>query len=86
MLNLSFNLVKKRGGYTATLTADENGDVLHTDILKPIITSSFLNVRKKIITLDNKRLTLTLNILSPKEPKAKKPKARRNNKLKKSGK
>lgn len=66
MLEISYNLVKKRGGYDIVFKAEEKGKVIKEILLQDIkrINTKGLTTRKQTIGLDNKGLTISLNIIN----------------------
>jgi hypothetical protein len=73
MLEVSFNLFKKKGGYKLTVAATEDDQVLYEEDLEDItgLRKNAIIMRKKHITLNGKVLTLGLNIFNDKNNKSK---------------
>jgi len=71
MLEVSFNLFKKEGGYKLTVAATEDDVVIHEEDLDDIegLRKNAVIMRKKTITLNDKALTFGLNIFNEKETK-----------------
>lgn len=66
MLEISYNLFKKKGGYDLTVAVAEDDQVLFEDKLDDItgLRKNAIIARKKTITLDKKVLTFSLNIFN----------------------
>jgi len=71
MLTLSFNLAQTKKGYRLTLTADENGTILHEEKMKAIDVTKMLSVRKKTMNLGGKALTIGINVIGKRNEKVK---------------
>jgi hypothetical protein len=68
MLEVNFNLFKKKDGYKLTVAAMEDDKVLYEEELEDVkgLRKNAIIMRKKHITLNGKVLTLGLNIFNDK--------------------
>jgi len=68
MLEVTFNLFKKDGGYKLTVAAGEDDQIIHEEELEDItgLRKNAIIMRKKHITLNDKVLTFGLNIFNEK--------------------
>ncbi len=69
MLEVSFNLFKKKGGYKLTIAATEDDVVIHEEDLDDILglRKNAVIMRKKTVTLNDKALTFGLNVFNEKD-------------------
>lgn len=66
MLELNFNMFKEDGGYKLTVAAVDDDQVVHEEELEFIsgLRKNKAIIRKKTVTLNDKALTLGLNIFN----------------------
>ncbi len=67
MLILNITLTKQGTKYKAVFSAEENGQVIYMEDWDEIKTRDILTRRAKTILLDNKGLTISLNVLNTKK-------------------